>query len=143
MTESIGARSVDRYLPAVGRALISVIFLVSGVGKIMGWSATEGYMRSAGMFAVPFFLMMATIIELGGGLSLLFGYWARIGAAALFLYLIPTTLVFHRFWSVPPQMARAQEANFLRNLAIMGGLLLVVAREPCPFKLGTWFARRT
>lgn len=122
---------IERYVFAAGRVLLALIFVLSGIGKLTGWSATAGMMASKGMPAVSFFLAMAILFELGGGLSLLTGFKARIGAAALFLFLIPVTLVFHNFWAVQGMEQRMQMINFLKNLSIMGGLLLLAAHpEP-------------
>jgi putative oxidoreductase len=126
---------VERYAPLVGRILLSVLFLLSGFGKITGWGTTAGYMASKGMPLVPFFLAMAILFELGGGLSVLFGFWARLGALALFVYLIPTTLIFHNFWAYTGMERQMNQINFLKNLAIMGGLLMVVAFGPGPLSV--------
>jgi putative oxidoreductase len=117
----------ERYAPLVGRALLSLVFILSGLGKIAGWSQTAGYMASKGMPLVPFFLVMSILFELGGGLSVLSGFKARVGAVALVLFLIPTTLIFHNFWAYAGMERQMQMANFLKNLAIMGGLTMVAA----------------
>src|SRR3954447_26000820 len=89
---------LERYGALAARVLISQIFLLSGVMKIVNWSETAEQMAGRGMFWVPFFLAAATVVELAAGLSLLLGLKARAGALLLFLYLIPVTLVFHNFW---------------------------------------------
>lgn len=63
------------------------------------------------------------LVELGGGLALLFGYQARLAAALLALWLVPVTLTFHNFWAFHGPDQQAQVVNFLKNLAIIGGLL--------------------
>ena len=83
-------------------------------------------MRAAGMPAVWLFLPAAILLELGGGVAILTGYGARIGAAALIVFLIPTTLIFHPFWQASGMERTVQMINFMKNLAIMGGLLIVV-----------------
>jgi putative oxidoreductase len=125
----------SRYLSLVGRILLSSIFLLSALGKITGWSTTAGYMASKGMPLVPFFLAAATLVELGGGLSLLTGFQARWGALALAAYLIPTTLIFHNFWAFQGQEQQMQMINFLKNMAIMGGLFQVAAASPAPVRV--------
>src|SRR3954451_14327457 len=76
-----------------GRILLSLIFLLAGIMKIMDWNGTTAYMASKGMPAIPFFLTMAILFELGAGTCLLFGFQARSAALALVFFLIPTTLV--------------------------------------------------
>jgi putative oxidoreductase len=127
-------RKIEPWLTLLGRILLSLIFLLSGFGKIGDWSGTASYMASKGMVAVPFFLTMAILFELGGGLSVLLGFKARLGAWALVFYLIPVSLIFHNFWAFTGAEQRMQMINFLKNLAIMGGLLLVALRgagKPC------------
>lgn len=118
---------MTRYLPLAGRVLLALIFVISGLGKIPAWNQTAGYMSSRGMPLVPLFLIGAICIEVGGGLSVMLGFRPRIGAAALMVFLLPATLVFHNFWTYPPAEQQVQMAMFLKNLSILGGLLLVAA----------------
>jgi len=115
------------YLWLLGRILLSQIFLLSGVMKIFNWSQTAEYMASEGMVAIPFFLSMAILCEIGGGLSILLGFKARLGALVLALFLIPVTLVFHHFWTYEGMAMHNQMQHFLKNLTIMGGLWTIVA----------------
>lgn len=110
----------------VGRVLLASIFIWSGIGKITGWKMAAGYMAMHNMPLVPFFLFMAIMVELGGGLAILTGFQGRLAALAVFLYLIPTTLIFHNFWAAPPDAHMMQLINFMKNVAIMGGLLMMV-----------------
>jgi putative oxidoreductase len=103
--------------------LLSIIFIVAGAGNLMDWSGTAAVMSNQGLPAVPILLTLTIIIELLGGLALLIGWHTRLVALILFLYMIPVTLMFHDFWSASGQVRREQMINFLKNLAIMGGLL--------------------
>jgi putative oxidoreductase len=114
-------RQRDRLL-LIGRVLIGMIFLFSGLGKIGGWQMVASMMAAKGVPLVSFTLALTILVEVGGGLSLLVGYKARAGAIILALFLIPTTLVMHAFWSAAGMEAQMQMVNFLKNLAIMGGL---------------------
>lgn len=125
----------ERIGSLIGRILLATIFILAGFGKITGWEGTAGYMASRGMPAIPFFLTLAIIFELLGGLSLLLGFKTKIGALALFLFLVPTTLVFHNFWTYPEAQQQIQMIMFLKNLAIMGGLLMLAAAGPGPLSL--------
>jgi putative oxidoreductase len=109
-----------KIIPLIGRILISAIFINSGISKIGNFEGTLGYMASAGMPLTEILLVAAIIVELAGGLMVLFGFKTRIGAGALFIFLIPTTFIFHLDFADPMQMAM-----FMKNLAIMGGLLMV------------------
>lgn len=120
---------LQRAAAPIGRVLLSGIFLMSGIGKIPAWNQYAARMENEGMVAVPLFLAAAILFEVLGGLSVLLGLWARLGAAALLVFLVPTTLIFHDFWTyVDPGERQAQMMHFVKNLAIMGGLLMVVAQ---------------
>jgi putative oxidoreductase len=110
------------YVPLLGRVLLGLIFVMSGMTKITGFEATQQQMAAQGMPLTAVFLVGAIIVEVLGGLSVILGLWARAGATALFLFLIPATLIFHTDFSQQTQMIM-----FLKNLSIMGGLLLVMA----------------
>jgi putative oxidoreductase len=111
----------------LGRIFLALLFVVSGVGKITGYAATAALMASKGLPMVDILLPLTIAVELGGGLLLALGWKARWAAAALFLFLIPTTLIFHQFWGIDPKLVQMQKIHFLKNIAIMGGMLLVLA----------------
>ncbi|MDB6113006.1 MAG: DoxX family protein [Pedosphaera sp.] len=115
-------------LTLLGRILLSLIFILSAGGKIADWPGTAGYMASKGMVAIPVLLTLAIVFELGGGLSVLLGFKARWGALALIIFLITASVIFHNFWAYTGAEKQTQMVHFLKNLSIMGGLLLVVAR---------------
>lgn len=119
--------AVPQWVALVGRVLLSAIFVLSGFTKLTNWSGTESSMASHGMPAVPVLLVLAILVERGGGLALLFGCQTRAAATGLVLFLIPTTLIFHNFWAYQGQEQQMQMINFLKNRAIMGGLLKVAA----------------
>jgi len=132
---------LERYGALTARVLISQIFLISGVMKIVDWNGTAAQMSERGMFWGTFFLAAATVVGLACGLSLLLGLKARAGALLLFLYLIPVTLVFHNFWTYPPEQQKVQTLFFLHNLALMGGLLMLMTFGPGPLSLDRWGRR--
>jgi putative oxidoreductase len=119
----------------IGRILLSVIFLTSGFMKLTDPASTIGYMQSAGIPNADTLVYVAGAAEVLGGLALLFGFLARLGALGLFIYLIPTTLYFHNFWALEGADAQMQMANFMKNLAVMGGLLMVVAHGPGAYSI--------
>lgn len=109
------------WLSLIGRILLAAMFLMSGLNKIADPSGTQQYMTAMGMtWLTPLFYVGAIILEVGGALSLLLGYRARIGAWALIVFMIPTTLIFHTQFGDPNQMI-----HFLKNLSVVGGLLYV------------------
>ena len=107
------------YTMLIGRVLLAAIFLLSGFNKIMNPGGTQQYMVAMGMTrAMSLFYLGAVALELGGGLSVLLGYWARLGAWGLILFMILTTMIFHANFGDPNQII-----HFLKNLAMTGGLL--------------------
>jgi putative oxidoreductase len=119
----------------VGRILLAAIFVISGFAKITGFDGTVGYIGSKGL-PMPQVLAALTIaLELGGGLLLMLGYKARWVAIVFFLWLIPTTFIFHKFWGIDAAQAQAQMTNFLKNVSIMGGMLLLFAFGPGAYSL--------
>ena len=130
---SVDASSLE-WLAVPGRLLICVIFLMSGWMKITHWSMMAGFMASK-MPAPSLMLALAIFAEVAGGLSLLLGFLGRVGALGLFIYLIPTTLIFHNFWAADAAHQQEQMISFLKNMAIMGGLLMVVAHGSGPLSI--------
>jgi len=126
---------VKQYGPLGGRILLSLMFIISGWGKITGFAGTAGYMASKGIPVPELLLPITIIVELGGGLMLLVGWKARLAASAIFLFIIPATLVFHNFWAVDPAQAQGQMIHFMKNLTIMGGMLYVMAFGAGPLSL--------
>ena len=111
----------------VARNFLALLFVVSGVGKITGYAGTATYMASKGLPMVDILLPLVILVEVGGGLLLALGWKARWAALALLLFLVPTTLIFHQFWGIDPKLVQMQKIHFLKNVAIMGGMLMVLA----------------
>lgn len=124
---------LDLYQPwglLAGRILLAYIFVLSGYGKITNFAGTAGYMAKYGMPMIEFFLVCAIVLELAGSLMLVLGWKARWGALALIVFTVPTTLIFHAYWAVPPEQAYGQMIQFQKNLAILGGLLFALFSGP-------------
>lgn len=126
---------MNNYLQPISRALLALIFIISGLGKIAGFSATAGMMAGVGFPAPSLFLVAAIVLELVGGIALLLGFKARLGAIALIVFLIPATIIFHAAQLGDPAQTQMQMIEVLKNLAILGGLLRVVADGAGAFAL--------
>lgn len=113
---------MNRYLPLIGRILLGLIFVMSGFSKIANFSGTAQFMASQGVPLTNLALVLAIVVELFGGLSLFTGYRTKFSAPVMVLYLIPVTFIFHADFADQNQMV-----HFLKNLAIMGGLVTVWA----------------
>jgi len=127
-------------LPFAARLLISAIFVQGALGKITGWSGQAEYMASHGMRFIPPLLAAALVIEVLGTVALLTGYQARAAAFAMFLYLGIVSAMLHNFWALSGMSAGANQTAFMKNLGIMGGLLLISAFGPGRWAIG---ARRS
>lgn len=130
---------MEKYIPLIGRAFLAAIFLKSGFDKIPGFSGTQQFMASNNipLALTGLLLVAAIIIELAGGLSVLLGYKARWGAIALVIFMIPTTLIFHGNFADSMQVGQ-----FMKNLAIIGGLLMLYYVGSGPVSLDEQMASR-
>lgn len=126
---------VKQYGPLGGRILLALVFVTSGWGKLMGFEATAGYIASKGLPLPQLGAAIAIVVELAGGIMLIVGWQTRWAAAAIFLFLIPTTVIFHAYWAVEAAQMRAQQIQFMKNLCIMGGMLYVMAFGAGPFSI--------
>jgi putative oxidoreductase len=114
---------MNKSISLMSRALMALIFLMSGFGKLTHFGSMAQFAGSAGLPFPEFSIAIATVIELAGGLALLLGFETRWTALALVIYLIPATIVFHVAKMGDPGQAQMQTIEVLKNLAIMGGLL--------------------
>jgi putative oxidoreductase len=114
----------------VGRALLASLFIWSGWGKLNGFSGAAGYIASKGIPMPQVLAALAIAMELGGGILLLIGLKARWIALAFVGFLIIITPIFHNFWDVPDAQVRMQQINFMKNVAILGGMLMIAAFGP-------------
>jgi len=126
---------VKQFGPLAGRIMLALIFLIAGFGKIGNFSGTAGFMAGAGIPLAEIALVTTIIIEIGGGAMLVLGWKARWAALALFLLLIPATLIFHNFWAAEAAQLQNQLNHFLKNVCILGGLLYVMAFGSGPLSL--------
>jgi putative oxidoreductase len=130
--------SLRDLMALVGRILLALIFLLSSLNKIMNIGGTAGYMMHAGISANLIYpaLYLSIVIELGCSLLVIAGLQARWAALILFLWFIPVTLLIHvasYFQAVQQHQGMAasiQQVMFMKNIAIMGGLLLLAAMGP-------------
>jgi len=123
-TQKSGVPSDWRYVALAARQLFSVVFIIASAGHFT--DATIAAAAGQGLPMAGVLVPLSGLIALTGGLSVLFGYQARIGACLLVLFLVPVTLVMHPFWAVSdPAMFPVQLALFTRNVLMLGGALLV------------------
>ena len=114
---------------AIGRFSISAIFVITGIMHILHWHEKSAGLGAKGMPFPDFFLACAVVLMVGGGILLLTGRHTRWAVIALLVFMVPTTLLYHNFWAVAPADYQNQLIQFLKNLAIMGGLVLILFPE--------------
>jgi putative oxidoreductase len=114
---------------AIGRLGLGLIFLVSGISKILSYNAMLQIMADQGVRGASILLPLATAIEVLGSIGLIMGFRIQLVSLLLAAYLIPVTFVFHRFWAVSGDARQLQTVQFLKNLSIMGGLVLTYAYQ--------------
>ena len=115
---------------AAGRALLATLFLVSGIQKVFAPEMIQGYIASAGLPFPWLVYAIAVAVEVGGGALLLAGLWTRPAAAVLAGFTVVATVIFHHALGDPNQFV-----HFLKNVAIVGGLLHVAAIGAGSFSL--------
>lgn len=115
----------QRWVSFLGRVLLSLIFIISGIAKVMDSAGTIAYIESAHLPLPQVAYGVALIVELGLGLALLLGFKAQLAAAGIALFTFVTALMFHSNMADPVQVIM-----FLKNITIIGGLLVVIAFGP-------------
>ena len=118
----------------LGRFLFALIFLMAGANhfnkQTIGYAASHGVPLAA--IAVP----LSGVLAIAGGLSILLGYRAKLGAWLIVLFLVPVSLMMHKFWTVTdPMMAQIQMILFMKNVAMLGGAVLISHFGAGPFSL--------
>ena len=131
-------------LPLLARIAICLIFIQAVLGKIFGWSGQAAYMARHGISHIPPLLAAALAIELIGVVCLLLGYQVRLAALVMAVYLCIVSVMLHNFWAAGlSEMASGiNQTEFLKNMGIVGGLLMIVAWGPGRFSLEEFLRRR-
>lgn len=139
-------RALQVIVVFIGRVCLSIVFLVSALQKILGWQAAERswvtlltdwqnyvtfspvlqHFFSLLLSYVPWILIILTGLELLGSLMLILGIKTRLSALFLLFCIVPTTLLFHHFWFLDGLRREMHLVLFLKNIAIIGGLLIVL-----------------
>jgi len=122
-------------LPAIGRIFLASIFFLSGIGKLGAIAATSTHMASAGIPYANDLVWGAVALELGGGILLIVGLLTRLVGLAFFFYTLTLALIFHSYWTMTGAAAHAQYSAFYEHIAIMGGMLYVVAFGAGPYSI--------
>ncbi|HEU4350335.1 MAG TPA: DoxX family protein [Burkholderiales bacterium] len=114
----------------IGRILLALVFLVAGIRIILSYSGNIGYFTKLGFPAPEVMTVLAILIEVGGGAALVLGWQTRRVSWLLVLFVIIATSMAHRFWEFEAAQYGNQLNHFLKNVAIIGGLLYVIVLGP-------------
>ena len=141
ISDDVEVRSIPKgAVVLLGRLLFVLIFLMVGPNhfskQTIPFAASQGVPFAS--FAVP----LSGVLALAGGLSVLLGFRAKIGASLIALFLIPVTLMMHKFWTLhDAMMAQMQMVMFMKNIAILGGALMISQLGAGPMSLDAWRSR--
>jgi putative oxidoreductase len=131
---SVATTTGMRALVPLGRVLFALIFVASIVGQFSSVEISEA--AAHGVPLATILVPLAGVIALVGGVSVMLGYRARFGALLLVVFLVPVTLVMHKFWGLPdPQMAMLQKIQFMKNTSLIGACLLIMYHGSGPYSL--------
>ena len=130
-------KRLQGFVALTGRVLLCVIFLMAAVGnKIPHFSSVAQVMASKGIPQPKLMLAGAIVFLLAGSLSVITGYWARIGASLLLVFLVLATYYFHNFWAIAEAQAQQEQMiQFMKNLSMMGAMLFIIANGPGPMSI--------
>ena len=128
-------------LDLIGRILMAFIFLFEAYDSICYFNQTKATMTSYGLNWNQDLLMYGSIVLLLlGGTLVLIGYRSSFGAILLLLYWIPITFIVYSFWNDPEDIRRVQSLSFMKNIAIMGGLMIIIVNGSGKYSIKRLFA---
>lgn len=134
--------TVPAPVAALGRVLLAAIFIISGVSKFGSLDGTAGYIASQGLPVPGVLAFAAALLEVVAGVLVAVGFQARLAALLLAAFTLVATVVFHAFWAVPADQAMVQQLMFMKNISIVGGLLMVVSLGAGPASIDQRAASR-
>ena len=119
--------SLQNPLSLIGRVLLALLFIPAGFGKLVGFAGTVAYIASKGVPLPELAAAAAVGVELGLGMLLLIGWQTRWAALGIAFFTFVISFIFHNYWGVPADQVVQQQQAFFKNIAVVGGLLTVVA----------------
>ena len=117
-------------VPLLGRILLSLLFFVAGYNKMMNVAGTTGYFGKLGLPMPEVLVWVVIAVEVLGALLILIGWQTRLVAWGMAIFTVATAVVGHKFWGIDPAQFNNQFTQFLKNLAIAGGFLMLAAWGP-------------
>jgi putative oxidoreductase len=126
--------TIDTRVLLSARLLMAAIFVLSGARKALAFAGTAGYFAKLGLPMPEAVTALVILIEVGGGLALIAGWQLKPLALAMAAFTLATAFIGHAFWAVPPEQFGAQLNNFMKNLAMVGGFVLLAGTAGLGFK---------
>lgn len=117
------------YGPLIGRGLLALVFIIAGINKLMNFNDSVFYLQDLGFLHAQFLVSVAIVVEIIGGFMLLFGWFTRLAALALVLFLLIVSFAVHHFWTMSIDES-VHFQDFFQNMAIVGGLAIVMCSGP-------------
>ena len=121
------SQSLQDALNLAARLLMVALFLPAGIAKLTGFDGTVGYIASAGLPLPTVGAALAVAVEIGASLALLAGFGTRFAASVLAVFTLAASVFFHAYWAAPADQAYVAQLLFFKNIAVTGGLLMLVA----------------
>ena len=122
------SKNLSSALSLIGRVLFVLLFLPAGIGKITDFAGTVEYINSVGLPVPELATVVALLIETLGSLCLLAGFHTRISSAVLAVFTLVASFFFHNYWAAPADQAFVAQLLFFKNIAVVGGLLILAAQ---------------
>ena len=128
-------KQVHNTFNLIGRLLVAALFLPAGLAKLTGFAGTVGYFSSLGIPAPSFAVVATVAVEIFGGLALLAGYQTRLVAIVMAIFTLVASVVGHAYWAAPADQAFVAQLLFFKNMAVIGGLLVLASAGAGEFSL--------
>ena len=121
------SKNLSSAMVFIGRVLLVILFLPAGLGKITDYAGTVGYINSVELPFANLAAVAALLFEIFGSLCLLVGYQTRAASMVLAVFTLIATFFFHNYWAAPSDQAFVAQLLFFKNIALVGGLLILAA----------------
>lgn len=123
------------YAPLLGRILIAVIFVQSACDKAVNYSKNAAVMTVKGIPMAGVLLAPSIAIMFCGGLMVLLGWHARLGALALLVFMLTALPFYHPYWNASPEQRMNELLHFMKNLGLIGAMLYIIGMGSGPLSL--------
>jgi putative oxidoreductase len=120
-------KHAENTLNLIGRLLVVALFLPAGLAKLTGFAGTVGYFGSLGIPVPTLAVVVTIVVEVLGSIALLVGFQTRIVALVMAIFTLAASVAGHAYWAAPADQAFVAQLLFFKNIAVMGGLLVLAS----------------